>query len=72
MPVGVVASTSFPSSSGRHRFQKMDWFATVGPRTINFYRNGRQLGPLDMVQVKTADVDGIRRLATEKGRSDTV
>lgn len=51
----------------RQRFQKMSWFATAGPRTVNFYQRGDD-GPVNMKQVKTSDVEGIRRLANEKGR----
>lgn len=50
----------------RQRFRKGDWFATIGPRTTNFYRRGPD-GPVDMVQAKTSKLEDVRRLASEKG-----
>lgn len=51
---------------GRSRFQKMNWFVTVGPRTVNFYKRAAD-GPAGMIQAKTSDVVRIRELANEKG-----
>lgn len=50
----------------RQRFRKFDWFCTAGPRTVNFYRRGSD-GPIDFHQAKSSDLEGVRKLATEKG-----
>lgn len=74
MPDGIAA-TECPWSRGkrkenvrgRQRFRKLDWFCTIGPKTTNFYQ---RIGDIrdSMIQVPTSDVEGIRKLANEKGK----
>jgi len=50
--------TSTCGKTARQRFQRRDRFATVGARTVHFYRRGEP-----GTSVKTSDTDRIRELA---------
>ncbi len=43
---------------GRRRFRNGERFCTVGPRTVNFYRRGKN-GPEQMEQVNSRDIAGV-------------